>query len=410
MPETPRSQLPTPDLSYAFGLPPERAIEYLKSKGYTFSWDWQDTWQEAHAKAFTVAKAMRMDVLQDIRDMVQKSLDEGITFQQFRKELEPKLRAKGWWGRQMVGDGAGGAQEVQLGSPYRLETIYRTNLQTAYNAGRYKEDMENVDNRPFWQYVAVMDSRTRPSHAALNGKVFRYDDPFWDTHYPPLGFNCRCRVTALSDTNLNDRGLAVESSAGRITMREELVNKKTGELQPVAVYRDPLTGEKIATDAGWGYNSGKAAWFPELDRYDYAVAKTWIEGGLTGPDFKAFYNGVLKGNFPVAVLDAEYMQELGAKMQTVYLSSETLAKNMAKHPELEFSVYQQLPDIIAKAQLVVQDKDTTFVFLRIDNEIYYGAVKTTQTGNANFLTSLRKAEIKDIEAIKKKGKVLKDEL
>ncbi|HDH01064.1 MAG TPA: phage head morphogenesis protein, partial [Nitrospirae bacterium] len=75
-----------PDLSFAFNLKPEKAIEYFKSKGYTFSWDWHDTWQEAHAKAFTVAKAMRMDILQDIRDALQMSLDEGQNFRAFKKE------------------------------------------------------------------------------------------------------------------------------------------------------------------------------------------------------------------------------------------------------------------------------------------------------------------------------------
>ncbi len=244
------------DLFYAIGLPPEKAIKYFKSKGYTFSWDWWDTWQEAHAKAFTVAKAMRMDVLQDIRNMVQKSLDEGIAFQQFKKELEPKLKAKGWWGRQIIGDETGDA-EVQLGSPHRLKTIYQTNLQTAYNAGRYIEQMDNVDNRPYWQYVAVMDSRTRPAHKILHGKVFRYDDPFWNTHYPPLGFRCRCRVRALSDKKLKDSGFTLESSKGKLSEQEVLVSKKTGELRPVTVYRDPLTGEKIAPDAGWNYNPGK---------------------------------------------------------------------------------------------------------------------------------------------------------
>jgi hypothetical protein len=125
-------------------------------------------------------------------------------------------------------------------------------------AGRYKEFADNVDDRPFWQFVAVMDSRTRPAHAALNGKVFRYDDPFWDTHYPPLGFNCRCRVRALSDKNIKSRNLSVEKSEGRITWQDELVSKKTGELRPVAAYHDPLTGQSIKTDAGWSYNPGKA--------------------------------------------------------------------------------------------------------------------------------------------------------
>lgn len=264
------------DLLYAIGLPPEKAIEYFKSKGYTFSWEWWDTWQEAHAKAFTVAKALRLDILQDIRDMLQHALDEGITFQEFKKELEPKLKAKGWWGKKLIMDAEGGISEVQLGSPYRLKTIYQTNMQTAYNAGRYKEFMENVSDRPYWQYVAVMDNRTRPSHAALNGKVFRYDDPFWDTHYPPLGFHCRCRVRALSEGDIKKRGLSVETSEGKISWRDELVSKKTGELQPVAVYHDTVTGKQIATDVGWSYNPGRA----------------WLEPFIARPDEVAGYKTV----------------------------------------------------------------------------------------------------------------------
>lgn len=407
------------DLLYAIGLPPEKAIEYFKSKGYTFSWDWYDTWQEAHAKAFTVAKAMRMDILQDIRDMVQKSLDEGITFQQFKKELEPKLRAKGWWGKMIIGDETG-AQAVQLGSPYRLKTIYQTNLQTAYNAGRYKEMIDNVDDRPYWQYVAVMDSRTRPAHAALNGKVFRYDDPFWDTHYPPLGFRCRCRVRALSEKDIKNRGLTIESSKGRITWRDELINKKTGELQPVAVYHDPFTGEKIATDAGWSYNPGKAAYMPDLDRYDYAVAKKWIEGGLTGPDFKAFFEGKIKGNFPVAVLDEDYKKLIKARSQVVYMSDETLAKQkgwlqeVEGHPELTISEYQKIPTIIAEGEFIAQDSELTIVFISLEGRFYHAVIKSTRSGQSLFLTSFRRVDDvkREIERLKrKKGvNILRDEI
>ncbi|MEJ5227209.1 phage minor head protein [Thermodesulfovibrio sp.] len=255
------------DLWYAIGLPPKKAIEYFKSKGYTFSWDWWELWQEAHTKAFTVAKVMRMDILQDIREMVQKALDEGITFQEFKKELEPKLRAKGWWGRKLIIDETG-AQEVQLGSPWRLKTIYHVNMQTSYMAGRYTAQMENVDNRPYWQYVAVMDSRTRPAHRALHGKVFRYDDPFWNSFYPPNGWNCRCRVRALSARDIERKELVVDSSKGKLSIKDALVSKRTGELQPVAVYHDPLTGEKISPDVGWSYNPGKRDWKPDLNKYD----------------------------------------------------------------------------------------------------------------------------------------------
>ena len=45
------------DLGLAVKLPPRRAIAYFKAKGYTVSWNWWDTWGEAHAKSFTAAKA-----------------------------------------------------------------------------------------------------------------------------------------------------------------------------------------------------------------------------------------------------------------------------------------------------------------------------------------------------------------
>lgn len=398
------------DLSYALGLEPKAAMEYFRARGLQGSWNWEDLWQEAHAKSFTVAKCTRMDVLQDIKDELDSAIASGIPFQQFKKDLIPKLQAKGWWGKPLLGDGKGEASAVQLGSPRRLETIYRTNMQTSYMAGRYKGFMENVDDRPYWQYVAVMDGRTRQAHRLLHGKVFRYDDPFWETHYPPLGFNCRCRVRALSDTNLEKRGLQVESARDQITWQDRLVNKKSGEMRPVAVYRDPVTGKDISTDPGWSYNPGKAAWFPELDKYDYDVARQWIQGGLNGPDFKAFYEGKTGGNYPVAVIDEAYRKTIGSKSQVVILSGETLIKNKAAHPEVLFAVYQKLPDMIERAQLIVQDGDNTFVFLRVDKKIYYGAIKATGSGETNFLTSLRKAEMKDVESIKRKGRVLKDEL
>lgn len=266
-----------PDLKYLITLQPEQAIKYLQSKGYKFSWDWHEIWQDSHTRSFTVAKVMREDILTDIREIVQKSLDEGLTLQQFKKQLEPKLQAKGWWGiisgtpedvreelmkRKLIKDAnliPDGEEivTVKLGTPWRLKTIYRTNIQTSYMAGRYKEQIDNVENRPYFQYVAVMDRRTRPSHAMLNGRVFRYDDEFWNSFYPPNGWGCRCRVRALSEDNIKGRKLDVDSSKGQLSEEMRVISKRTGEEKPVAVYTDSLTGHKISPDSGWSYNPGK---------------------------------------------------------------------------------------------------------------------------------------------------------
>lgn len=87
------------ELAYCMTLPPKRAISYLQAKGYTISWDWEAVWQESHARAFTVAKVTRLDILEDIRSALQEALDDGKTDRWFRKELEPVLQKKGWWGR-----------------------------------------------------------------------------------------------------------------------------------------------------------------------------------------------------------------------------------------------------------------------------------------------------------------------
>ena len=244
-----------PDLKAIFKLSPSMAIKYFKNKNNELSWDWHEVWQSAHQKTFTVAKLMNENILQDIRDSLDKALAEGQTFQQFQKELKPILQKKGWWGEQFVGDSEGNIEKVQMGSLSRLKTIYQVNMQTSYMTGRYKTQLDDADNRPYWQYVAVMDKRTRPEHAELNERTFRYDDPFWNSFYPPNGWRCRCRVRALASDDLN--GIEADDSKGQLSEEMQLVSKKTGEMKLVTIYTDPLTNHKIAPDVGWSYNPGK---------------------------------------------------------------------------------------------------------------------------------------------------------
>lgn len=52
----------------------------------------------------------------------------------------------------------------------------------------------NKDLFPNLRYVAVNDENTRESHRDLSGIVRPVDDVFWDTHYPPIDYRCRCSV------------------------------------------------------------------------------------------------------------------------------------------------------------------------------------------------------------------------
>ncbi|MGH8014479.1 MAG: hypothetical protein ACREQ4_18475, partial [Candidatus Binataceae bacterium] len=58
-------------------LAPEDAISFFRKKGYQVGFDWHDVWQDEHARAFTVAKAMTADVLTEIRQAVDEAIADG---------------------------------------------------------------------------------------------------------------------------------------------------------------------------------------------------------------------------------------------------------------------------------------------------------------------------------------------
>ncbi|EIK71667.1 virion morphogenesis protein [Pseudomonas synxantha BG33R] len=258
------AKAPNPvDLKGIFGLEPEQAVAYLKSKGYAITWNWQDMLDQAHDQAFTVAKAMRLDLLSDIRGALETALQDGQTLKQFITALQPTLESQGWWGKQVIVDSQGEGELVQLGSPRRLKTIYQTNLQSAYMAGRKATMEETTDTHPYWMYVAILDGKTRPSHRALHGQVFRHDDPIWSAIFPPNGFNCRCRVVALTEAAVKRRGLKIVSSEGRMFTEtvETGVDKRTGEIRTAEV-TGLRTTDKVGkpvtfrTDPGFNHAPG----------------------------------------------------------------------------------------------------------------------------------------------------------
>jgi len=238
-----------PDFPTApFLLPPAEAIAFFEKKGFEITWDWRAQLEINNAQVFTVAKAMKMDILMDIRAMMDDALKNGTTFKQFQKDLEPTLRAKGWWGKREV-EGPGGVTTVQLGSPHRLKTIYDTNLQASYNAGRWKAQESGKKTHPYLRYVAILDAQTRPSHAELHGTIKPVDSPFWDVYYPPNGYRCRCRAVSVTVEGKDKRGGVTKG-----------------------IPKNP-NGKTVKPDKGFFNNPGKDKWKPDREKYDHDIWK-----------------------------------------------------------------------------------------------------------------------------------------
>ena len=244
------------DLGFAFGLEPEAAVKYFEGLGYHIPPDWDVKWNEAQAKARAVAGIHRQDIVGEFHAAMYEAAKSGKSFEAWRDEVQGRLKAHDW---HLLKDGDivdGDTGEV-LGrgiTKHRMETIFRTQMQSAYMAGHWQAFEEGRDDAPWLQYSAILDSRTRQSHAAAHGAVYHIDDPFWDYFYPPNGFNCRCTVRALSDSDLKRRNLLPQKA--QLEDTEVVVNRK-GDTRPAKAVKLP-DSRRFYTDAGFQHNVGKS--------------------------------------------------------------------------------------------------------------------------------------------------------
>jgi len=181
-------------------LIPKQALDYIKNKKLRPAFSYKDVWNEEHATAFTVAKAMQLDVLSDIKTAVEKAIENGTTFEQFKKDLKPTLMQKGWWGkRKMIDPLTGEIVNAQLGSDRRLKTIYSTNLRSAYQKGQYDRTMAS-DAHPYLMYRVGASVHHREQHLKWNNLILPKNDPLWNSIFPPNGYGCKCYTVAVTET------------------------------------------------------------------------------------------------------------------------------------------------------------------------------------------------------------------
>lgn len=166
-------------------------------------------------KVFAITRSVNMGVLQDVRDELSKALAEGKTFQSFQKDINNVLARKGWTGERTI-IGAEGEELAILTTPHRLKLIYRTNVQSALNAGRFERQIDNADDRPFLELIEILDRKTRTTHRAQSGSIQPITSRFWkspNSWYPPNGFNCRGRTTSLTRAEAKSRGIKIKTRA-----------------------------------------------------------------------------------------------------------------------------------------------------------------------------------------------------
>lgn len=220
--------------------PPKEAWAFWKDKVPMSMKEFNRLAEDERVKAFVVGGMARADMLTAMHESISKAIETGQPITAWKEEISSLFEQNGW----------------KTPQPWRLDNIFRTNIQTAYGVGRYKQMMDVVEERPYWRYSAVNDRRTRLSHAALHGKVVRADDPFWDKFYPPNGFRCRCTVSCLSDGEMRRKGYKAETI-------------EPGQPLEIKMDNNPHKGRVVPVmpDNHFQNNPGKEYWQADTGRY-----------------------------------------------------------------------------------------------------------------------------------------------
>lgn len=165
-------------------LPFKAAVEYMTKRMPLSKEEYYKKDNQAKFRAFTVSRIADGAILEKVKNILTENLKEKTGFSTFLKQTDSQIL-------DAVGMGPGKA--------WYWETVYRTNVQTAYNVGRAIGF--DVTKPLALEFVGLEDGRQTDicRHLSEAKIVLPYGDPFWATHTPPLYFGCRSILRAIYD-------------------------------------------------------------------------------------------------------------------------------------------------------------------------------------------------------------------
>jgi len=171
----------------------KEAIAFLKHRIPLTKKEFYELEKKLRFRAFTVARLTQFDAIERVRQRLIEVLEEGKTLRQFWIE--------------------GGHDELLMragfhqSNPWYWETVFRTNIQTAYNAGRAIQ----IRKMPveYLEFVGIIDARQTPICQARSGVIRPANDPWWSSNWPPLHFNCRSTVRVVDRDEFEAFGLKI---------------------------------------------------------------------------------------------------------------------------------------------------------------------------------------------------------
>lgn len=172
----------------------DEAIAYALNKKPVLFNELDEITDKVKNNCFWIKRSTELTATDKVLKELQKSLEEGGTFKDFIQGIDNVI--------DKVGMGTNG---------WYASNVYRTNMMTFYNSGTYKQQIDNIADKPYLLYDGIADNRQSKICKELDGKVYKATDPIWARIYPPNHYGCRSSVVAMSKEDVESFELTILS-------------------------------------------------------------------------------------------------------------------------------------------------------------------------------------------------------
>lgn len=396
-----------PDLDISFSVEPlpfEEAIDFFKGKVSLTKEEWEEIEPKLRFRAFTISRLAEADHIEMLRGRLLHAMEKGEYFAETWKDV-----------RAFTEDAD------QPFSARYFETVYRTNIQSAYNAGRLMQYQNNMP--PAWELLFIEDGRTSDICKGLaaiagNGKALAASHSFWSTYgFPPYHFNCRTTFRAVYDYEIG-QGMEIENVP---------MNRIRQNFNP----QEGFGGNPIEKESWWRLTDKMkerierygikedveaAAKAAGIDNFDVRLAHNELgKRRLQGTDFKA---NIIEGADPkpheveIAKILSENGYEVFFTPENTFIQGmknpEGVIPNLDKIVEMKRITSPSLEKIADNIKEAVYQK-TEIVVLNLKGNKEYSKKEAIETAREMIQETLPRRS-KNIDKNKLKGKKLEEAL
>lgn len=287
-------------------------------------------------------------------------------------------------------------KEIFVGAS-RLKKIFYTNARTAYAQSEARAGYK-LPLSEYIRYVAILDNRTRHTHAQMHGKIAHRKDKFWEKNYPPNGWNCRCAVEFISKDEMIEQGFKEMSEIEKtLNFAEKDWDYDTRNLEKNDNALQLIIENKLKKYV----KNQSAREALELLREQVKENRSMYER------IKGFYNEVKalsnderekrrKESIFIAKTDKRLREKLDTSAEVVRLSVNTLSTHFKHEAEgITPFDYALVRCLLIKAKdddIVLGKKNRRIVYFSKYGFNYQATLKTTQDKKEVYLISLFRNE------------------